>query len=205
MDVLPPTLLLVELQCIHGTSSTARRGWARPQLLGGCHCSHWLALLPRLEKMRFVPSLLKLLIRFTTSRWFGSRCCELVHIGGIALPLRHSLKAILPAESLPSFPERSLSVVTKPWAVGAQRMQYVSLTSLSLVVSFVPELGSAGMARSDLHIGCSSLSCGWPTLGHLPHTQWTRHCWVAAQEAFGEIRGFSLLKCVLQSQHFNAK
>lgn len=39
-------------------------------------------------------------------------------------------------------------------------MLYVSLTSLSLVVSFVPELGSVGMARSDLHIGCASLSCG---------------------------------------------
>lgn len=59
-------------------------------------------------------------------------------------------------------------------------MLYVSLTSLSLVVSFVPELGSASMARSDLRVDCASRSCGWPDWDTWPHTQWVRHCWVAA-------------------------
>lgn len=100
MDVLPPAPLLAELQCTHPAASAARA-----QLLGGCRLSQWLALVLGLEKMHFMPSLLKLLIRLTTSCWFGSRCCEIVHIDGIALPLHQALKAILPAESLPPFQE----------------------------------------------------------------------------------------------------
>lgn len=80
----------------------ARRGWARAQLLGACCLSQWLALMPGLEKMCSMPSSLKLLIRLTTSGWFGSRCCELVHTDGIALPLCQLLK-IYCQQNLPPF------------------------------------------------------------------------------------------------------
>lgn len=49
-------------------------------------------------------------------------------------------------------------------------MLCVSLTSLSLVVSFVLELGSAGMASYDLHIGCASLFLWLTSIRTLGHT-----------------------------------
>lgn len=104
-DGCPATRAALSWAAVHAQNRIrcARRGWARAQLPRECRPSQWLALVPGMEKMHFMLSSLKLLIRLTASCWFGSRCCELVHSDGIALPLHRRLKAILPAESVLPF------------------------------------------------------------------------------------------------------